>query len=163
MTDRTDVPWLTDDERHAWMALNAMFATLPPAIDSQLKRDAGINFFEYQILSWLSMTPERVVRMGILAHLAGGSISRLSHAVTRLERQGWVRRRTSDSTEGRCVEAELTDAGMALVVAAAPDHVREARRLVFDVLTGDEVDQLKRIGRKLSEAASPQSAACFQD
>ncbi|MEU4695298.1 MarR family winged helix-turn-helix transcriptional regulator [Actinoplanes sp. NPDC023714] len=163
MTDRTAVPWLTDDERHAWMALTAMFATLPPAIDAQLKRDAGINFFEYQILSWLSMTPDRLVRMGMLAHLAGGSISRLSHAVTRLERQGWVRRRTSDSPEGRCVEAELTDAGMAVVVAAAPDHVREARRLIFDVLTAEEVGQLKRIGMKLVEAEAPQTAACFRD
>jgi DNA-binding MarR family transcriptional regulator len=163
VTDRTDVPWLNDDERNAWMALTAMFAVLPPAIDAQLKRDAGINFFEYQILSWLSMDPAKVVRMGTLAHLAGGSISRLSHAVTRLERQGWVRRRTSDSGEGRCVEAELTDAGMDLVVAAAPDHVREARRLVFDVLTPSEVEQLKLIGRKLSKTASPQSAACFRD
>ncbi|MBB2940409.1 DNA-binding MarR family transcriptional regulator [Actinoplanes lutulentus] len=163
MTDRTDEPWLSDDERHAWMALNAMFAVLPPAIDAQLKRDSGINFFEYQILSWLSMTPDRIVRMGMLAHLAGGSLSRLSHAVTRLERQGWVTRRTTDSPEGRCVQAALTDAGMAMVVAAAPGHVREARRLIFDVLTPEQVGQLEQIGRQLVEAESPQTAACFQD
>ncbi|MFF0373974.1 MarR family winged helix-turn-helix transcriptional regulator [Actinoplanes missouriensis] len=161
MSDRTEAPWLSDDETHAWIALTALFSTVPPAIDAQLKRDAGINFFEYQILSWLSMAEGRTTRMGTLAHLAGGSLSRLSHAVTRLERQGWVRRRTSDSAEGRCVEALLTDAGMAVVVAAAPGHVREARRLVFDVLTPEQVGQLQQIGRKLATAASPQMAACF--
>lgn len=162
MSDSTDVRWLSTDERHAWIALIGMLSSVPPAIDAQLKRDAGINFFEYQILSWLSMAPSRVVRMGTLAQLAGGSLSRLSHAVTRLERQGWVHRRAGGG-EGRCVQAVLTDAGMAVVVAAAPGHVREARRLVFDVLTPDEVGQLHRIGRKLVTAAAPQMTAFLTD
>ncbi|WP_229068308.1 MarR family winged helix-turn-helix transcriptional regulator [Actinoplanes sp. DH11] len=162
MSDSTEVPWLSEPERSAWIALTTMFASVPPAIDTQLKRDSGINFFEYQILSWLSMTDDRVMRMGTLAHLAGGSLSRLSHAVTRLERQGWVGRRTTDSAEGRCVEALLTDAGMAVVVAAAPGHVREARRVVFDALTPEEVGQLQRIAGKLVLAAAPEMAGCLK-
>src|SRR5690348_3099689 len=106
VSDHTDVPWLSDDERHAWMAFSAMLMTVPPAIDGQLKRDAGINFFEYSILTSLSESPDHTVRMSTLAHLAGGSLSRLSHAVSRLERQGWVRRRPSE-TEARCIMAEL--------------------------------------------------------
>src|SRR4051812_6532823 len=86
VSDPTEVPWLAGDERHAWIALTAVLMTLPPAIDAQLKRDAGINFFEYSILSSLSQAPGRTVRMSELAHLAAGSLSRLSHAVSRLER-----------------------------------------------------------------------------
>ena len=40
-------PWLDADERHAWMSLIAMLMSVPPAIDAQLKRDSGLNFFEY--------------------------------------------------------------------------------------------------------------------
>lgn len=164
MSDPTAAPWLSDDERTAWMALTAVLTSLPPAIDAQLKRDAGINFFEYTILSSLSMAPGRAVRMGNLAHLAAGSPSRLSHAVSRLEKHGWVARRTSfDSTETRCVEAVLTDAGWEAVVATAPDHVREARRLVFDVLTPDQVTQLAAIGRQLLMSAAPHLSSCLGD
>lgn len=143
------------------MALSAVLTSLPPAIDVQLKRDAGINYFEYTILSSLSQAPNRTIRMNELAHLAAGSPSRLSHAVSRLERHGWVTRRNVDSSEARCVVAVLTDAGWDAVVAAAPDHVREVRRLVFDVLTPEQIGQLTTIGRKLLMAAAPQMSACL--
>ena len=162
VSEHTDVPWLSDSERHAWTALTAVLMSLPPAIDAQLKRDAGINFFEYQILSSLSQAPERSVRMRQLAHLASGSLSRLSHAVSRLERQGWVERRNMDTTEARCVMAVLTDAGMAMVEETAPGHVREARRLVFDALTREQVAQLEQIGRQLLGAAAPHLSACLE-
>ncbi|BEL03227.1 MarR family transcriptional regulator [Actinoplanes sichuanensis] len=164
MSDPTAAPWLSDDETSAWMALTAVLTALPPAIDAQLKRDAGINFFEYTILSSLSQAPGRAVRMGSLAHLAAGSPSRLSHAVSRLEKHGWVARRVSiDSSENRCVEAVLTDAGWDAVVATAPDHVREARRLVFDALTPEQVGQLAKIGRQLLTAAAPHLTSCLGD
>ncbi|MEU8660624.1 MarR family winged helix-turn-helix transcriptional regulator [Actinoplanes philippinensis] len=164
MSDPTAAAWLSDTERTAWMALSAVLTALPPAIDAQLKRDAGINYFEYTILSSLSEAPGRAVRMGSLAHLAAGSPSRLSHAVSRLEKHGWVARRVSvDGAESRCVEAVLTDAGWDAVVAAAPDHVREARRLVFDALTPEQVAQLAAIGRKLLTAAAPHLVSCLGD
>ncbi|GLY04460.1 MULTISPECIES: MarR family transcriptional regulator [Actinoplanes] len=156
MSDPTDdVPWLEACERHAWVALHSLLTTLPAAVDAQLKRDSGLNSFEYTILASLSQSETRSVRMSDLAHFASGSLSRLSHAVTRLERQGWVRRRNSDGHEARCVEAVLTDEGMEAVVAAAPGHVREVRRLVFDVLTQEQVQQLEEIGRTLVSRAAP--------
>src|SRR3954447_20560882 len=71
--DPDDVPWLTDDERAAWMTLISLLMSLPTAIDAQLKRDAGLNFFEYSILAALSRPPGRPVRMNVLALFAGGS------------------------------------------------------------------------------------------
>ncbi|MEU4426628.1 MarR family winged helix-turn-helix transcriptional regulator [Actinoplanes sp. NPDC024001] len=163
MSDPTDVPWLSDGERHAWMALTTVLMSLPPAIDAQLKRDAGINFFEYQILSSLSHAPDRSVRMSALAHLAAGSLSRLSHAVSRLERQGWVERRNVETPhEARCVVAVLTDAGMAMVERTAPGHVREARRLVFEALSPEQVAQLEKISHQLITAAAPHLLSCLK-
>ena len=149
------IPWLSDDERNAWITMSAMLMTLPAAIDAQLKRDAGLNFFEYSILVALSRPPGRALRMSMLALVAGGSASRLSHAVSRMERQGWVRRLVH-SREARCIEAVLTDEGMAVLEKAAPAHVREARRLVIDALTPAQLRQFQKISRQIVEAAAPE-------
>ncbi len=45
-------------------------------------------------------------------------------------------------------------AGRAAVEQIAPGHVAEVRRLVFDQLTPDQVDQLSRIATELLDAAS---------
>src|SRR5262245_12144774 len=87
------VPWLSCEERAAWMTLATVMTGLPAAIEAQLKKDAGVNFFEYSILVALARPQSHSVQMTHLALLAGGSLSRLSHAVSRLERQGLVRRR----------------------------------------------------------------------
>jgi DNA-binding MarR family transcriptional regulator len=159
-----DTPWLATDELEAWASLASLLVALPQAIDRQLKRDSGLNFFEYSILSGLSREPGRAMQLSVLAALSAGSLSRISHAVSRLEQQGWVRRRACDTetrdspTEARGVHAVLTDAGMAKLVEAAPAHVREARRLVVDALDPAELTQLKDICAKLVATASPATA-----
>ena len=46
----------------------------------------------YLILAMLSDVPGRTLRMSDLAAVTQSSQSRLSHAVSKLERNGWVRR-----------------------------------------------------------------------
>ena len=72
------------------------------------------------------------------------SRSRLSHAVSRLEEKGWVRRETC-ATDRRGQLAVLTDAGFAALAAAAPRHVEGVRTHLFDVLTAEQVGQLGEI------------------
>jgi DNA-binding MarR family transcriptional regulator len=134
---------------------------LPAALDAQLQRDVGINHFEYGVLAVLSETPGRTLRMSQLAGLANGSQSRLSHAVRRLEDRGWVERHPSPDN-GRVIDAHLTGAGYAAVVAAAPDHVREARRLVIDALSPDQVTALIGISRAVLAATDPESLAWLE-
>jgi DNA-binding MarR family transcriptional regulator len=160
-TSTDPVPWLTGAEVGAWLSLTGMLMSLPPAIDAQLKRDSGLNFFEYSILVALARPQDHAVQMSHLAALAGGSLSRLSHAVSRLERQGWVSRRVQTG-EVRCTEAVLTGAGMAKLAEVAPGHVREVRRLVFDLLTPEQVEQLHGIARQLLGVAAP-GMACLVD
>lgn len=155
------VQWLTDDERHAWMMLAGVLMNLPPAVDAQLKQDTGLNFFEYSILVSLSRPMNRTQQMSMLAQTAGGSLSRLSHAVSRLEKQGLVRRKVNDG-EVRCIEAVLTDAGMEMLRSAAPGHVAEVRKLVFDALTPQQVGQLEQIGRALLARANPDGATALE-
>ena len=80
-----EVAWLSEDQLDDWKSLVRLLMTLPPALDAQLKRDAGLNVYEYHVLAALSTAPERSLLMSELAALAHASASRLSHAVSRLE------------------------------------------------------------------------------
>ena len=146
--------WLDADEQQTWIALVAMTVRLPAALDAQLRRDAQLSLFEYQVLSGLSMAPDRTLRMSVLAAFAEGSLSRLSQVVARLEKRGWIRR-TPDPADGRFTLASLTDTGMDKVVATAPGHVTEVRRLVFDALTGAQQRHLRTIGRRIVGGIDP--------
>ena len=156
-----DTPWLEPQELDAWFSLVALTLKLPSALDAQLQRDVGINHFEYGVLAALSESPARTLRMSQLAGFANGSQSRLSHAVRRLEERGWVRRSPS-ADNGRIIEAHLTDAGWEAIVAAAPSHVREARRLVIDALTPEQISQLSAIGRAVLAATDPEALAWLE-
>ena len=138
--------WLDAEESQAWRVLAKTLERLPAALDAQLRRDAGISHFEYQVLALLSEAPGRTLRMSELAMWAGSSLPRLSQVVARLEQRDWVRR-TPDPADGRYTLAILTGHGQAKVTQAAPGHVQEVRRLVFDPLTKTQFRQLREIGR----------------
>jgi DNA-binding MarR family transcriptional regulator len=143
--------WLDAEEDEAWRGLAITMARLPTALDAQLRRDAGISHFEYDVLALLSEAPDRTLRMSALATFAGGSLPRLSQVVARLEQRGWVRR-TPDPADGRYTLATLTDQGQAKVTQAAPGHVQEVRRLVLDQLTKTQSRQLRDISRRIIRA-----------
>lgn len=152
--DPQEPHWLDAEESQAWRALAKTLFRLPTALDAQLRRDAGISHYEYTVLAALSQVPGRTLRMSVLATLTEGSLPRLSQVVARLERGDWVRR-TPDPADGRYTLAILTDEGQAKVVDAAPGHVEEVRRLVFDPLTKAQSRQLREIGRRIMRAIDP--------
>lgn len=156
-----EVPWLDLDQLWAWMHLVAMVEALPAALDAQLKRDAGINRFEYMILVGLSDSPDRTMAMSQLALAATGSLSRLSHAVSRLASKGWVERQAAGT--GRQMDVRLTDTGLARLQEIAPGHVREARRLVIDVLGPDELAALGCAARTVLQAVSPEFVVALDE
>jgi DNA-binding MarR family transcriptional regulator len=153
-----DPEWLTDDQLHSWKAVVALTMTLPAALDAQLRRDTGLNSFDYHVLAALAELPDGAMGMGELATLSQGSPSRLSHAVARMERAGWIERRNG---EARCVNAHLTAAGRQKLVASAPGHVREVRRLVIDVLTAEQLAVLGETARLVAAQADPVMAAAL--
>lgn len=140
----TEQRWLTSTEMQTWLTLIAVAMDLPPALDAQLHRDSGLSHFEYYILAMLSEAPERTMQMSELAELTNGTLSRLSHAVTKLENAGWVCREVSPR-DARASLAILTDEGWEKVVATAPGHVERVRSLVFDQIDPADVEALGRI------------------
>lgn len=142
---------LGGDEQQQWYAFAYVLTQLPAALEAQMQRDAGIGHFEYMTLSALSGSPRRTLRMSDLAHYTGSTLSRLSNVVARLEKRGWVRRRP-DPDDGRYTLATLTDEGQDTVVAAAPAHTEEVRRLVFDPLTKAQQRQMGAIAQRILQA-----------
>ncbi len=157
-----DTRWLDADERAAWIGLMTLLIRLPAALDHQLRSDAGMTAFDYQVLVILSETPGRTLRMSQIADWTAGSLPRLSQVAARLERAGWLERRP-DPEDRRSTLATLTDAGFDALAAAAPSHVTEVRRLIFDRLSRAQVGQLQRITERILQTPGSGAEACPPD
>ncbi|WP_433290030.1 MarR family winged helix-turn-helix transcriptional regulator [Pseudonocardia sp. CA-142604] len=142
--DGDEERWLTPDELQTWLSYVATTTLLEAALDRQLQREASMSHAYYQILAMLSDSPRRTLRMSDLAAVTQSSQSRLSHAVARLEGNGWIRR-VPCLDDRRSTLAQLTDDGFAALAEAAPGHVRTVRELMFDRLTPEQVSQLREI------------------
>ncbi|GAA2688808.1 MULTISPECIES: MarR family winged helix-turn-helix transcriptional regulator [Actinoplanes] len=143
--------WLEADEQATWLAMIKMITRLQASLDADLQHKAGVSFFEYQVLAGLSMRPDRRTRMSDLAEFSACSLSRLSHTARRLESKGWLYR-IPDPTDGRYTLAVLTDAGWDKVVATAPGHVADVRRVLIDPLTQAQYKQLRQISERVNDA-----------
>ena len=152
------VRWLDADEHEAWLSLARVMARVPPLLDSQLERSAGLNFFGYTILAILSEQEDRTLRMSRLATLTDSSPSRLSHAARHLEGRGLLVRE-ADPDDGRCIRAVLTGAGWDAVVAAAPGHVDAVRDLVLDALGKDQIGTWREANERILRRVDPDQAS----
>ena len=133
--------WLSEEEQRTWRAFITVNQRLFAVLDRELHVDAGMPHTYYEVLVTLSEAPDRTLRMSELAELCRSSRSRLSHAVSRLEAAGWVRR-DSCPNDRRGSFAVLTDEGFAVLERAAPGHVEAVRTHLFDALTPLQVAQL---------------------
>jgi DNA-binding MarR family transcriptional regulator len=136
--------WLDDKEQHAWRAFIAAQRVVNSRIEQQLQRDAGMPHTYFEILVRLSDAADGRLRMSELAVATLGSRSRLSHAVNRLEKVGWVRREGIES-DRRGQVAIITEEGKQKLKETAPGHVETVRQAVFDALTEEQVSQLHDI------------------
>ncbi|KOG30105.1 MULTISPECIES: MarR family winged helix-turn-helix transcriptional regulator [Streptomyces] len=157
MGDMTEPRWLTDEEQHVWRAYLHATTLLEDHLDRQLQRDAGMPHIYYGLLVQLSQAPRRRLRMTELAKSAKITRSRLSHAVARLEKNGWVRRENCPSDK-RGQFARLTDEGTEVLRRNAPGHVAAVRQALFDRLSPEQVKQLGTIMRVMAEGLEPTDA-----
>lgn len=153
-----DVQWLNSRENRTWLALWSVSEWLPTRLDEQLKRDSGLSHRDYFTLAQISMASGEQITMSDLARLSNISASHLSHVVARLEKRGWVRRH-ADPENRRTNIAALTGEGRRFIVGAAPGHVAEVRRLVFDALDDDETQVLGALLTKVLGRINPSPPA----
>ncbi len=139
---------LTPEQRETWVTYVLAHSAVLDALDRRLQRVAGLAHSHFAILQIVSQAPDRTARMSEVATALRFSPSRLSHAVQRLERDGWVQRRP-DPDDGRAQLVALTDVGLARIEDIAPGHIAAVRALMFDHLTPEQVTQLNEINQAL--------------
>lgn len=154
----TETRWLDEEEQETWRAFLWTSRLLNEALDRQLQRDSSMPHAYYMILAMLSEAPGRALTMTALAEIVHSSPSRLSHAVNRLEEAGWVSRCKHDG-DRRTTIARLTDEGYAVLREAAPGHVGEVRRHLFDPLTREQMLQFRETLHALLSSLDPNHEA----
>ena len=162
MSQSSESLGLSATQLEVWASVATLLERLPAALDAQLQRDSGLTHFEHGLLFALDSAPERTLRMSTLAGYASSTLSRLSRAISRLEKKGWVRRHV-DPTDGRVTLAVLTDVGHEEVARSTPAHHALVERLVFEPLTEQQVRQLGKICERITHAIDPTAAAWSPD
>ena len=148
MSASHETRWLDAQEQQTWAQLSTMVLRLQPVLSARLQREFGISQFEYLMMARLSEAPGSMLRMSMLATLCGSSLPRLSQAVTRLEKRGWMSRQP-DADDSRYTVAALTSVGLRQLQEAAPSHVDDVREFVFDRLTQAQARQLGAICQRI--------------
>lgn len=153
--------WLTSTEQLAWRTYLYATTLLSDRFSEALQADPEVDLTlgEYEILVRLSEAENKFLRMSELADQVVHSRSRLTHTITRMEKRGLVERvRCTDDGRGR--QAQLTDAGAAMLERAAPTHVRSVREQLLDVIGHDDLLELGRILSKTLDDDAPVAVGC---
>ncbi len=121
------------DRITVWRDLVLAIHLLETALERQAQRDGGISHGHFKLLVLLSAAPDQTLGLKSLADTLRFSQSRISHALTALERLGLVTRRPTAGGR-RASEATLTNQGRLLVGRVLRGQRREIRDPLFAAL-----------------------------
>ena len=149
-----DTRWLDDEEMRIWRGFVEARGRVIHELDQALKLNADMTHDDYEVLVLLSEAPDQRMRMTELSQRLIHSQSRLTQRVDRLVKRGWVCREQCPE-DRRGVHAVLTAEGMTQIETAAPDHVRDVREFLIDLIEPGErqivADVLERVATHARE------------
>ncbi len=125
-----------------------MRALLDLQITRDLANDSGLSDADYDVLSNLSETEGRRLRLNDLAAQMLWSSSRLSHHITRMQKRDLVTRE-NDPSDARGAVIVLTENGWKEIRRAAPLHVESVRRHFIDLLDRTHLEILGDVTEKV--------------
>jgi DNA-binding MarR family transcriptional regulator len=152
-TSTPDHEYLTPDEWQTWGAVVMLSRSVLQELDVRLRREHRLAVTEFDVLITLFNAPHHRLRMSELAERVLLSPAGTTHLVTRLERDGLVRREV-DREDGRKWFTVLTDEGDRTLRAARPTHNDVLRRTLLASTSQADRRALRRIWERLSEATS---------
>lgn len=145
--------YLEPDE---WQSMNALLLLnrrVLADLDRDLRQEHGLGVSEFDVLITLYNAPGRRLRMSSLAERVMLSPAGVTHLVTRLERDGLVRREVDPSDRRRWYTL-LTSNGDKVLRAARRTHNATLRRGLLSVTTPAERRTLKRLWARLAGSQS---------
>jgi DNA-binding MarR family transcriptional regulator len=137
-------PWLGERQQRSWRAYLVGTTLLMDRLDRELREQHHLSLPEYEILVRLSEADGHRLRMATLADSLSHSRSRVTHTVSRMEAAGLVVRDACLS-DGRGVEAVMTEHGRTALGEASATHVTGVRRMLVDLAGEDDFDAVGRV------------------
>lgn len=151
------VRWLTPEEQHAWRSFVRLQERLRGRLSRLLQTESNVSEADFAVLVELTDAPDGRQRFLDLARALEWEKSRISHHISRMVKRGLVVREEC-AEDGRGAFVVITNAGRAMIEAAAPRHVEAVRALFLDHVTPAELRALaqisERVVEKLDEDAS---------
>src|SRR5436305_9532107 len=145
----------SDTHADAWIGMLETHKRLTRALDAELEAEYGLSLSAAECLGRLGAADGRALKLSLLAEATGLSLSRISRIIDTLEGRGLVERRAGES-DGRVVEAYLTDEGLQLIRRAQASHFASVQERFFRQLSGAEIETLAAVfGRFAPRAAEP--------
>jgi DNA-binding MarR family transcriptional regulator len=156
-----DVPAALDaGELDAYFALMEAVSLLEHRVEQQLQAEGDLSYVQFLLLARLAAARGQLT----MTELADGVVysrSGLTYQAGLLEKAGLITRGPSPDDD-RATLVTITDTGRARLAQVMPGHVEVARRLLFDPLSGEDLDRLRDIMTRVRDhmrAQPPRSAA----
>lgn len=134
---------LSTPQLAAWRAYVETVTDLNSAIEADLA-PTGLTLGDYQVLVFLSESPDGSMRMVDLASRLQLSPSGLTRRLDGLVKSGHVARVPS-ATDRRVMHAVIKESGRAALAGAYPVHLASVRSRIIDRLEPADVEALTRI------------------
>lgn len=147
---------LTGQDLETWNSYLLATRLLFDRLDRSLESQAGLSLPDFILLFRLGQAGEDGMRMSELADSAVFSRSRISHAFSRLENEGWVERR-SCPTDRRGSFGFLTGSGRAKLDSAETTHTDVIRRHFLDSM-GDAEGSFRSVTDAMRSSLGATSA-----
>jgi len=143
-----EVRWLEPLELDAWRSFQVLQARLNAELARDLSTCSDLSYPDYVVLVALTDRPGAQMRVQELAGRLGWEKSRASHQVTRMVSRGLVYK-CPCRADRRGALVAVTEQGRRAIRDAAPSHVSAVRRLFIDLLSRDQLVQLRDISTAL--------------
>ena len=143
-----------------YFVLTEAVSLLQYQVEQQLRAEGELGYVQFQLLARLA-DAHGPLTMTQLADGVVYSRSGLTYQAALLEKAGLITRGPSPDDE-RATLVTITGTGLALFGRVLPGHVQVIRRLLFDPLSGADLDHLGDIMTRVRDhmrARPPRSAA----
>ncbi|HEY2304622.1 MAG TPA: MarR family winged helix-turn-helix transcriptional regulator [Streptosporangiaceae bacterium] len=145
--------FMEPEEWESWAALLMLHRTVLQDLDTELRQQHKLAVTEFDVLITLFNAPDHRIGMSALAHQAMLSPAGTTHLVTRLERDGLVKREI-DPADRRKWFTVLTDKGGRVLRAARHTHNTVLRRTFLAATSAADREVLQQLWHRLSSANS---------
>ena len=143
--------FMEPEEWESWAALLMLHRTVLQDLDTELRQQHKLAVSEFDVLITLFNAPDNRLGMSALAQEAMLSPAGTTHLVTRLERDGLVKREV-DPADRRKWFTVLTYEGDRALRAARRTHNTVLRRTFLAVTSSADREMLQRLWHRLSSA-----------